>query len=406
MVVPVRSNLMDLEALTTHLSRLDHAAALALVERSRADGASLEAIVSGLLSPALIEVGRRWAANEIGAAEALAASAIARAVIPRAAMPSNHAGRGSVAVCCPPGEHHEIPSEMLTEQLRAAGVPAHHLGAGVTPKHLPGYITSQRPSALLISCTSPCGLPGAARSIEVAHAYGVPVIVGGAAFGRDAMLALRLGAAAWAPSARQVVGILDSWQSRPVTLRPARALSEEYLMFEAGLPEIRAGVVASLRQIAGDSDTDDAGGVADTQDRLELMLRYLGAALVVDDGRLFLDFLSWRAEDYQHRNIGPARLANGLTALSAALPGEFTRARRFVEEGCQHVSWLVRSGADGDLSWSRANLSVGRGRPCPSAPRRRPGPMVAFLAPRRVARHRPPWARACVLTTPRRRRRP
>jgi excisionase family DNA binding protein len=345
MVVAVRPNLADLEALTNHLGRLDHSAALALVDRARADGASIEGIVTGLLAPALVELGRRWAAGEVGAAEALAAAAIARAAIPRAPAPVGYEGQRSVAVCCPPGEHHEIPAEMVTELLRAEGCLAQHLGAGVTPKHLPGFLSRQRPAALLISCTSPCGLPGAARSIEVAHAYGVPVIVGGAAFGRDALLALRLGAAAWAPTARQVVGIIESWTSRAPQLSPGRALTEEYLMFEAGLPEIRAGVVAALRRIAGDSDDDDPGGVADTQDRLELLLRHLGAALLVDDGRLFLDFLSWRAEYYAHRNIGPERLSNALTAVSASLPSEFGRARRFVDEGRQHVAWIDQSGS-------------------------------------------------------------
>lgn len=342
-------NLADLEALTNHLARLDHSAALTLVDQARSDGASVEAIVTGLLAPALVEIGRRWAAGEVGAAEALTAAAIARQALPRtpvaAAVLTSHR---SVAVCCPPGEHHEIPAEMVTELLRAEGFPAQHIGAGVTPKHLPGFLSRQRPAALLISCTTPCGLPGAARSIEVAHAYGVPVIVGGAAFGRDALLALRLGAAAWAPSATHVAGIVESWLSRPVPLPAARPLTEEYLMFESALPEIRTAVVQSLRQIADDGGGDDPGGVADTQDRLELLLRHLGAALLVDDGRLFLDFLSWRSEYYGHRNVGPERLANALTALSTALPPEYGRARRFVDEARQHVAWMVRTdGSEG-----------------------------------------------------------
>ncbi len=78
-----------------------------------------------------------------------------------------------------------------------------------------------------------------------------------------------------------------------------------------------------------------------------MLLRHLGAALLVDDGRLFLDFLSWRAEYYTHRNIGPERLANALTAVASALTGDFARARRFVEEGRQHVAWLDRSGDNG-----------------------------------------------------------
>jgi excisionase family DNA binding protein len=376
MATAVGTHVANLEVLTTHMARLDHSAALALVDQARRDGASVEAVVTGLVAPALVEVGRRWAAGEVGAAEALAAAAIGRAAIPRVTMPANLSEHGSVAVCCPPGEHHEIPAEMLTELLRAEGCPAQHIGAGVTPKHLPGFLSRQRPSALLISCTTPCGLPGAARSIEVAHAYGVPVIVGGAAFGRDALLALRLGAAAWAPSAGQVMGILDTWRSRPAPLPPGRALTEEYLMFESGLPEIRAGVVVSLRRIAGSSVDDDPGGVADTQDRLDLLLRHLGAALLVDDGRLFLDFLSWRAEYYAHRNIGPERLVNALTAVATALPIEFGRARRFVDEGRQHVAWLAQSESRLDLNGGALPYS-----PADNLPARPPSGAIAPASP-------------------------
>jgi excisionase family DNA binding protein len=365
MAFAVSKSMATLEELTNHLGRLDHGAALALVERVQADGTSVAALVTGLLAPALVEVGRRWASGEVGAAEALAAAAIVRGAIPRTPMPPGLPSHPTVAVCCPPGEHHEIPAEMITELLRAEGCSAQHIGAGVTPKHLPGFLSRQRPAALLVSCTTPCGLPGAARSIEVAHAYGVPVIVGGAAFGRDDMLALRLGAAAWASSAGDVVRMVDTWLTRAAPLPPGRALTEEYLMFEAGLPEIRARAVESLRRAAtvADSGDDGPGGLAATQERLELLLRHLGAALLVDDGRLFLDFLSWRAEYYENRDIGMDRLANTLVSVGAALPNEFGRARRFLDEGRQHVSWIVRASGTG---WT-ASLQPGKVAPVPVA---------------------------------------
>jgi excisionase family DNA binding protein len=368
MAFAVSKSMATLEELTNHLGRLDHGAALALVERVQADGMSVAGLVTGLLAPALVEVGRRWASGEVGAAEALAAAAIVRGAIPRTPMPPGLSNHRTVAVCCPPGEHHEIPAEMITELLRAEGCSAQHIGAGVTPKHLPGFLSRQRPAALLVSCTTPCGLPGAARSIEVAHAYGVPVIVGGAAFGRDDLLALRLGAAAWASTAGDVVRMVDTWLTRAAPLPPGRALTEEYLMFEAGLPEIRARAVESLRRAAtvADSGDDGPGGLAATQERLELLLRHLGAALLVDDGRLFLDFLSWRAEYYENRDIGMDRLANTLVSVGAALPNEFGRARRFLDEGRQHVSWIVRASGSG---WT-ASFQPGEVAPAPAAAER------------------------------------
>lgn len=374
MTPAVSSSVATLDELTSHLARLDHGAALALVDHAQAGGMSVHALITSLLAPALVEVGRRWATGEAGAAEALAAAAIVRAAMPRTPMTPGLPGHRTVAVCCPPGEHHEIPAEMITELLRDLGCSAQHIGAGVTPKHLPGFLSRQRPAALLVSCTTSCGLPGAARTIEVAHAYGVPVIVGGAAFGRDDMLALRLGAASWAPTATDVVRTVESWTARPAVLPAARVLTEEYLMFEAGLPEIRARAADALRRLPPDATAGDdgPGGVAATQDRLELLLRHLGAALLVDDGRLFLDFLSWRAEYYNNRNIGGERLAHSLAAVASALPGELARARRFVDEGRQHVAWAARAG--GGLGWNDSPTGIADFSPPPPVARPVPAP--------------------------------
>lgn len=363
MTQAARSHLVTLESMATHVGHLDHEGALALVERARSDGASLESLITGILAPTLVEVGRQWASGEIGAAEALAAAAIVRAAIPRSSLPPTKPSHRSVAVCCPPGEHHEIPAEMVTELLRAEGWGAQYLGAGVTPKHFPGYLAKQRPAVLLVSTTTPCGLPGAARIIEVAHAHGVPVIVGGAAFGRDDLLALRLGAAAWAPTAREGIEVLEAWSRRAPSLSQAPPLPEEYLLFEAELPEIRAAAVAALRRMANE---DESAGLVATQERLDLLLRHLGAALLADESRLFLDFLSWRAVYYEDRQLPSERLANTVTAVATALPPEFKRARRFVHEGGGHLAWKYRPGSDGQSGWT---------------PPSRPAPLTRMPAP-------------------------
>jgi excisionase family DNA binding protein len=338
MVNVAHFDVATLEALGTHLRELDRDGALALVERALADGADLDAVIGRLLAPALVDLGRRWVTGEIGAAEAHAAASITRAALFRAGPLTAPSGKPRVAVCCPDGELHGMPAEMIAELLRAHGWPAEQIGTAVPAWELRGYLARRQPAALLLSCTTPCGFAGAARAIDIAHDVGVPVMVGGAAFGRDDLRALRLGAAAWAPDVQTAGEVLEGWLRSSPPLAPGRALTDDYRSFEAALPDIRAGAFDVLRrsQLRRKEDRADVGP---TQDRLELMLRYLGAALLVDDGRLFLDYLSWRLEFFRARQVGPERLADGLKAVAAVVPSRVARLRRLLDDGLQHLAW-------------------------------------------------------------------
>jgi methanogenic corrinoid protein MtbC1 len=327
-------------AFSSCLDGLDREGALAMIADAGQDGMGLEAIITGILAPALVEVGRRWATGEVGAAEALAASAIARSCIPRSSVRSSRPDedRRTVSVCCPPGEDHVIPAEMVTEVLRHHGWPVQHLGAGITVAQLPAFLDRYQPLAVLVSCTTPAGLVGAAQLIEVAHRHHVPVLVGGAAFGDDDLLALRLGAAGWASSAANAVGLLEEWLASPPALAPHHDPPSDFAgLGSAGLA-IRAGAAAAARRIHGLGDDPMA-----TDERLDLLLRYLEAALLVDDGRVFLDFLAWRAGYDRCRQIGDERLDATLQAVEAALPLGCDRGRRFVQDGRQHLLWARRA---------------------------------------------------------------
>ena len=338
-----QSHLATFEAFTTHLQNLDQEDALSLVEEALDHGDSLESVVTSLLAPALVELGRRWVVGELGGAEVRAAAALTRSALLRAGparVPEGPAGqvRAPVVVCCPEGEDHEIPADMVCQVLRSYGWPAEQLGGEVEAAELRGYLTRRRPAALLVSCTTPCGLAGAARAIDTAHDVGVPVMVGGAAFGRDDLRALRLGAAAWAPTVKAAVSTLEEWAQTPPQVSPGRALTDSYLNFEAVMPDIAARAIDALRR-SGLRRSDDVADLAPVYDRIQLMLRYLGAALLVDDGRLFLDYLSWRVAFLRARDIGSERLAAALSAVAGALPAQAGQVRRFVEDGLQHLEW-------------------------------------------------------------------
>jgi len=146
-----QNHLATFEAFTTHLQNLDQEDALSLVEEALDHGDSLESVVTGLLAPALVELGRRWVVGELGGAEVRAAAALTRSALLRAGparVPEGPAGqvRAPVVVCCPEGEDHEIPADMVCQVLRSYGWPAEQLGGEVEAAELRGYLTRRRPA--------------------------------------------------------------------------------------------------------------------------------------------------------------------------------------------------------------------------------------------------------------------
>ena len=269
--------------------------------------------------------------------------------------------RPAVVVCCPEGEAHELAAEMVAEVLRSRGWPVDLLGATVPAADVRAYLDRRKPTALMVSCTTPCGLPGAARMVEAAHDVGVPTLVGGAGFGRDNLRALRLGAAAWAPTVTAGIAVLEEWRTAPPLLPPGGALNDDYLDFEGALPEIRAGAVAALRR-SEFRRRDDMVELASTNDGIEVLLRHIEAAVLVDDERVLLDYLSWGTAYLRAREASTSRLAARLDAVANEIPATPARAGRFVQDGMRHLEWNRRPGS--------GNPAV-RTRP---SSRRRPGP--------------------------------
>jgi excisionase family DNA binding protein len=367
--------LANLTELSRCLSALDREGAMTVVDEGCRERRSSAAAITGLLAPALVEVGRQWAAGETGAAEAMAAAAIVRSCIPCSAVPATQAfaRRRMVAVCCPPGELHDIPGEMVAELLRQHGWAALSMGSGLTPEQLPRFLADQRPAALLVSATTACALPGTAQVIAVAHGHGVPVLVGGAAFGRDDLLALRLGAAGWAATATQAVARLESWWAAPPVLPPAPFLPAGYLRFDAELPTITAAAAAVMGRLR----TTESLSLDESDELLDQLLRHLGATLLVDDGRILHDFVSRGSEYCRARYLSPTRIDEALRAVGDALPADCDRARRFVAEGREHLAWADRTPSE--IGWEPEPYPVAVGPRHPVAPPAEAGQVFADL---------------------------
>jgi methanogenic corrinoid protein MtbC1 len=293
-----------------------------------AAGVPAEAVLLDLVAPAQVQVGRWWQRNEWSVAQEHAATHISERVVAAvASYASPRPNRGRVVVACLDGEWHALPARLVAEVLRLRGWHVTFLGASVPTSHLVTYLRQHDAQALALSGAVPVRLPLAHRTVEACRAAGVPVLVGGAAFGPDGRWARRLGAA-WAADARDAVAVLGDQDllRGPGPARLAHLADDEY----AALLRRRSALVDSaladqtrrFATVAGfgpaqlDATVDDLGHILD----------FLAAALYVDDGTLFTDFVGWLVDILSSRGVPPVTLGAALEHYRGQLH-DFPRAQ-------------------------------------------------------------------------------
>ena len=153
--------------------------------------------------------------------------------------------RGHVLLACAEREWHALPVTLIGLAMRAAGWETTVLGAGVSPLRLGRYLHELGPDATAISCSVLASLPTSRRFIEASSAAGVPTVVGGAAFGRDArradaLGADRLGVLGARRGARAGGVAADGAAGR----QPARELAAELAALREQHPSMLLGVAA------------------------------------------------------------------------------------------------------------------------------------------------------------------
>lgn len=278
---------------------------------------SPEAIVENLLVTAQREVGDRWQRNELTAADEHLASGVAAAALDALMEETDHpTSLGLTVVTCAEGDWHSLAAQMFGESLRSQGLGVKVLGAS-TPTHaVAEYLHRSRSDSLAISCSMATFFPGAVALANAAHDHGIPVIMGGRALGTDSQRAMRLGADAWAPSARAAAAVLSAWRARPPTvdhtaveLDPIgfRLLAEAERLGDAALPGL-----ATRYPAMGHLDQSQ---VTSARQDLVLTVQFLGAAVLIDAPDVFTEYLTWLRDLMEHRGVPPQALLAGLDAL-------------------------------------------------------------------------------------------
>ena len=176
------------------LTAADARTAADLLNAALERGEPPDRLIRDVLIPAQRRVGELWFSGAWNVADEHAATAVSEQALalltaPRAGTPSR-----KIVLACAEGEWHTLPARLAGGLGSGGDVNIVMLGGSIPADHLRLYLRASQPSALALSCTMPTNLIGAARSISAAHAEGIPVIAGGAAWGPGDHRATRLGA--------------------------------------------------------------------------------------------------------------------------------------------------------------------------------------------------------------------
>ena len=196
----------------------DEGGAWGVLDSAMAAGADPDEVLLDLLSPSMESIGARWADGEISIAEEHRASAVAQRLIARLGPRFSRPGRkrGTVVLGSVAGDRHSLPTAMMADLLRGAGLEVVDLGAD-TPAD--SFVMAAGDADRLVAialCVTSSGLDDAvteAASTIKAAGIEAPVVVGGGAM-TDRARALTLGADEWAGDSRGAVELFTELATR------------------------------------------------------------------------------------------------------------------------------------------------------------------------------------------------
>ncbi|MEV6717842.1 cobalamin B12-binding domain-containing protein [Lentzea sp. NPDC051208] len=290
-------------------------------------------------------VGREWAANRISVAQEHAITAINDRAVTALSItrPRRRPEHGRVLVACVDGEWHALPARLLAEVLSLRGFAIDYLGAQVPTPHLITYLHRTGPDVVALSSSIATRLPVAHSTMTACQATGVPVMVGGAAFGADGSYARRFGANAWAADARSAADMLLSrtltapgTPHQPVDDLPHLA-DQEYTLVSRSARDLVRSVYRGLEERVPAMRSYSDVQRQHTAEDLAHIVDYLATALYVDDASLFRDFLLWTGAVLDARGV-PAQVLEPALELFAAQLRDFPRARRMLTQQASPLS--------------------------------------------------------------------
>jgi len=215
------------ERLERRLLAGDEVGAWGVVESAMASGAEPAEVLTEMLSPSLQSIGRRWADGELVIADEHRASAVAQRLIARMGPRFHRPGRrkGTVVIGSVAGDRHSLPTAILGDLLRGAGLEVTDLGADCPAESFVDAVHwAGSPSAVGVCVTAPEAVASVPEVLAGMRNGGItcPVVLGGGAIG-DRATALSLGADLWAGPVDEVIELFVALAAGDPSPAPADA---------------------------------------------------------------------------------------------------------------------------------------------------------------------------------------
>lgn len=279
------------------------------------DGVSFESVLFDYLIPTERSVGQRWAQGDYLVAEEHAVTAAIETVISLLTGMFDQPAEGPlVVVTTAEGDDHSLPARAVSAHLIYMGIRTKFLGANIPAADFRAMVEGEPPSTVVLSAAMTPHLLGARAMVLAAHDFGVPVLVGGKAFGWDGEWAASVGADAWVATLHQVHSVVEAWiGGDPPEISGGVEPPEEL----EKLRSVRSAVLADAE--------GSLGHAADPRlrDELRILLGAIEGALLTGDDRVAAEALEW-----QEASLGSHGLPADLVAeaLERALESRFETA--------------------------------------------------------------------------------
>jgi methanogenic corrinoid protein MtbC1 len=178
-----------------------------------AAGVPVEEVYTEIFTPALREVGHKWAVEELNVAQEHYATSVTQALITTMAADAPAVeGQGRLAVVTStPDELHLLGVQMVADVLQREGWEVVNLGAATPAADLVELVESECPDLVALSATTAGRLPGVSEVLSALSAVDPRplIVVGGSLFsGEAAELARELGADHVITDLRQLLGAI------------------------------------------------------------------------------------------------------------------------------------------------------------------------------------------------------
>lgn len=279
------------------------------------DGVSFESVLFDYLIATESAVGKRWEQGDYLIAEEHAVTAAIETVISLlTGMFDQPTDAPLIAVATAVGDDHSLPARAVAAHLLYLGYRTTYLGASIPGPDLREFLETEPPDAMVLSCAMTTHLLGARSAVLAAHHVGVPVVVGGKAFGSEGKWSGSVGADAWVGSLREVSDVIATWVvDKPGELGEVPPVADELADLQAVRSTVVAAAEADLAHQPNDRHPDRL------KDEIRLLLGCIEGAMLTGDDDIVVDMLGWQQSSLAARGLDGGSVATALqTALDAS----------------------------------------------------------------------------------------